>query len=71
MVAGDSHQAILCVVLKKNGRRGRGDVIILDYSEYSCSPEQNAWNTFHVFRNRNSDSIGRTLGVIPFILIPE
>ena len=31
-----------------------------------CSLEQNAWNTFNVFRNWNSVSIERLFGLIPF-----
>ena len=30
-----------------------------------------AWNTFHVLRNRNSVSIKRLFGFIPFTLTPE
>ena len=35
------------------------------------SAEQNAWNTFHVFRKWNSVSTGRLFRFIPLILIPE
>ena len=42
----------------------KNDVIIPVYSEY-----WNTRNTFRVFQNRNSDSIERIFGVIPFIRI--
>ena len=62
----------LVVISKTEGIRKQYCVIISDrLFRVFCSLEQNAWNTFHIFRNRNSVSIERLFGFIPFILIPE
>ena len=52
-------------------QRSRKQDIDFNREQIFRSREQNAWNTFHVFRNWNSISIERLFGFIPFILIPE